>query len=107
MDENTNLVLISGKAATGKTVSLRNLQKPKGVLYLNCDVGKRLPFKNEFNSKTIVDPMQVYEAFPWLETKPDMHTGIIDTLTFLMDMYESMYVINSANTMKALTNRAA
>ena len=104
---NTNLVLISGKSVTGKTASLRNIKNQKGVLYLNCENNKEITFRNDFINKAIVDPMQVYEAFPWMETKPDIHTGIIDTLTYLMDMYESMYVINSANTMKALTNRAA
>ena len=32
---------------------------------------------------------------------PDIHTIVIDSLTYLMDMYESVYVINSANTMQA------
>lgn len=32
---------------------------------------------------------------------PNIHTIVIDSLTYLMDMYESLYVINSTNTMKA------
>ena len=32
---------------------------------------------------------------------PDVHTIVIDSLTYLLDMYESLYVLNSANTMKA------
>ena len=32
---------------------------------------------------------------------PDVHTIVIDTLTYLMDMYESLYVYNTANTQKA------
>lgn len=44
--------------------------------------------------------MQIYEAFDHAETLPEVHTIIIDTLTYLMDMYESIYVINSANSMK-------
>ena len=31
----------------------------------------------------------------------DIHTIVIDSLTYLMDMYESLYVLNSTNTMKA------
>ena len=50
----------------------------------------------------IVDPMQVYEAFEVAESKPEIHTIVVDTLTYLMDMYENLYVVGSANTMKAL-----
>ena len=32
---------------------------------------------------------------------PDIHTIVIDSLTYLLDMYESSYVLNSANSMKA------
>jgi len=32
---------------------------------------------------------------------PEIHTIVIDTLTYMMDMYENNYVLNSANTMKA------
>jgi len=48
----------------------------------------------------IIDPNQVYEAFEYAETQDDVHTIVIDTLTYLMDMYESIYVLPSANTMK-------
>lgn len=41
------------------------------------------------------------EAFIHAETLPDVHTIVVDSQTYLMDMYESMYVLNSANTMKA------
>ena len=49
----------------------------------------------------ITDPLQVFEAFEAAENMPDVHTIVIDTLTYLMDMYESLYVYNSANTQKA------
>jgi hypothetical protein len=45
--------------------------------------------------------MQIYEAFEVAETMPEIHTIVIDTLTYLLEMYESMYVLNSANTMQA------
>lgn len=31
----------------------------------------------------------------------DVHTIVVDSLTYLMDMYESLYVINSTNSMKS------
>lgn len=98
---NQNIVLISGKSASGKSASLRNIKKQEGVIYLNCESNKALPFPNKFKSVTITDPMQVYQAFSEAEKMKDVHTIIIDSLTFLMDMFESKYVLPSTNTMKA------
>lgn len=107
---NDNLVLICGKSATGKSLSLRNLKNPEGVMYLNAESGKKLPFRSKFmkgpNGKPgfiITDPYQVYEAFDHAENDPDCHTIVIDSITFLMEMFESVYVLPSSNTMKALT----
>ena len=98
---NDHLVLLCGKSATGKSASLMGIQNPEGVLYLNCEAGKRLPFKTKFIQKTVTDPNQIFEAFDWAETQDNVHTVVIDSLTYLLDMYESLYVLNSANTMKA------
>lgn len=100
-ETNDHLVLLCGKSATGKSASLMQLQNPEGVLYLNCEAGKRLPFKAKFLQKTVTDPLQVNEAFDWAETKPEIHTIVVDSLTYLLDMYESLYVLNAANTMQA------
>jgi len=97
---NNNLVLISGASSSGKSASLRNLQNQDGVMYLNCENNKSLPFPNTFKAYTITDPMQVYEAFAYAETQPDIHTIVIDTLTYLMDMYESTKVLTSSDTMR-------
>lgn len=98
---NDNIILICGKSATGKSASLMNINKPEGVMYLNCENNKKLPFRSKFQEYTVTDPKQIYEAFIHAETLPDVHTIVIDTLTYMMDMYESVYVLNSANTMKA------
>ena len=98
---NDNLVLICGKSATGKSASLMSLKRPEGVAYANCEAGKKLPFKSKFKQFTITDPLQVPELFEWAETQPEIHTIVIDTLTYLLDMYESVYVLPSSNGMKA------
>lgn len=98
---NDHLVLLVGKSATGKSASLMGLKNPEGVMYLNCESGKRLPFNAKFKQYTITDPYQVYEAFEYAESQPQIHTIVIDTLTYLMDMYESIYVLGAANTQKA------
>lgn len=99
---NDKLVLISGKSSTGKSRSLRNIKNPEGVLYLNCESGKKLPFKSQFDEKTIVDPFQVIQAFSHAAANPDKyHTIIVDSLTYLMEMFESKYIYKSANGQQA------
>lgn len=100
-ETNDNLVLLVGKSATGKSASLMGLRNPEGVMYLNCESGKKLPFRSKFQQFVITDPLQILEAFDHAETDPNIHTIVIDTLTYLLEMYESLYVVNSANTMKA------
>ncbi len=101
---NNNLILVSGMSATGKSMSLRNVKDPEGVLYLNCESNKSLPFKSgkDFRNATITDPVQVYELIAKAATVPDkIHTIALDSLSFLMNMYESLYVLPSTNTQKA------
>lgn len=98
---NDHLVLLCGKSATGKSASLMGLKNPEGVMYLNCEAGKKLPFKAKFKQYTITDPLQVTEAFGAAEGMPEVHTIVVDSLTYLLDMYESVYVYNNANGQKA------
>jgi hypothetical protein len=98
---NDHLVLLGGKSATGKSASLMFLKNPEGVLYLNCESGKRLPFKTAFVQKTVTDPWQIMEAFTWAEEQKQIHTIVIDSITYLLDMYETLYIHNSTNGQKA------
>ena len=34
---NNHLVLVSGKSSSGKSASLLDMDKPEGVMYLNCE----------------------------------------------------------------------
>ncbi len=99
--QNDQLVLVSGKSGTGKSASLRNIRDQKRWLYLNAEAGKRLPFKNDFDAKTITDPYQVYEGFDYAATSSEYDGIVVDSLTFLMDMFETQYIIGSSNTMQA------
>ena len=99
---NNQLVLVNGVSGSGKSASLRNIKNQCDWLYMNTESGKRLPFRNKFQTAVITDPFQVEEGFRHAIENPDEVSGIVlDSMTFLMDMYESMYVLNSANTMKA------
>jgi hypothetical protein len=100
-DVNDQLVLITGYSATGKSASLRNIRDQEHWLYLGTEAGKRLPFKNKFSGQRISDPWEVFQFFEAAIAEPLAKGIIIDSLTFLMDMFETQYVIGSANTMKA------
>ena len=62
---------------------------------------KRLPFRNKFQTHVITDPYQIYEAFEHAQGNKDYDGIVIDTLTFLMDMFESLYIVGNSNTQKA------
>ena len=107
-ETNDQLVLIVGYSATGKSASLRNIRNQEEWLYLNCEAGKRLPFKNKFRDggHRIDDPYQVHEAFDFGTNNPEVSGIIVDSLTFLMDMYETQYVLPAVNTMQGWSNFA-
>lgn len=101
-EQNDQLVLICGVSASGKSASLRNIRNQERWLYMGTEAGKRLPFKNKFRSARVDDPYQVLEAFDYaIEHKDEVDGIIVDSITFLMDQYETNYVLTAANTMKA------
>lgn len=104
--ENTNLVLIGGETGVGKTASLMELRKDKGIMYLNCESGKRTPYKNDFLELNVVDPLQVFEAFEEASNMDEIHTIVIDSLTYLMDMFESDYVLTAQDKRSAWSDYA-
>ena len=108
-DINDQLVLVVGFSTTGKSASLRHIKNQERWMYLNSEAGKRLPFKNKFQQFRIEDPYQVHEAFDYATSGDgagQIDGIIIDSITFLMDMFETMYVLNSANTIQAWGNFA-
>ena len=112
MSNNDHLVLISGMTGTGKSASLMDIKDPEGVMYLNCEAGKKLPFPAKFmkaaDGRTgfnIMDPAEVFECFDHAD-ELNAHTIVIDTITYLMDMYESRYVLTSDDTRAAWQNYA-
>ena len=108
LEINDQLVLVVGFSATGKSASLRNIRNQERWMHLNTEAGKRLPFKNKFQPYRIEDPYQVHEAFDYATYTALAKTDgiILDSVTFLMDMMETQYVLNSADTMKGWSNYA-
>ena len=70
---NNNLVLLCGKSATGKSASLEHMKNPEGVMYLNCENNKKLPFKSKFKEYTITDPTDVPDAIKAAEDDESIH----------------------------------
>ena len=92
-DHNPQSALIAGESATGKSMSLRNIRNPEGVAYLNCE-GKPLPFRSSFKEVRITDPWDIAPFFERAENNKDIHTIVIDSVTFMMDMMETLHVNN-------------
>lgn len=64
---------------------------------------KKLPFPAKFKQYTITDPYQVHEAFTHAENQPDIHTIVVDSLTFLMEIFHSKYIHGAADGMGGQT----
>lgn len=101
MSSNNHIVLVMGKPNTGKSTSLRNLKNQESMIYLNTDL-KALPFKSKFlKTIDVADAMDVIGYIQQIEEVPTITGAVLDTITFLMSMYERQYVLNSTNTQKA------
>lgn len=100
-DTNDQMALISGLSGTGKSLSLRNIPDQGDWFYLNLEAGKRLPFKAGFQNFRVEEPYQVHEAFTVFTDDPSIKGGIVDSVTFMMDMFESQYIYGNSNTQKA------
>lgn len=97
MAQNKNIVLVMGKPNTGKTTSLRNL-KQESMVYLNTDL-KEIPFRDRFMANVeIANATDVLGYIQEIEGNPEVTGAVLDTLTFLMGMFERQYVIPLAGT---------
>jgi hypothetical protein len=98
--KNRNMIMIASKPATGKTASLRNMDKEKTV-YLNID-GKRVPFPKEFKHSVQIDDIQtLLPTLQQIEDSEEVEFVVIDTLNFAMDMFETQLVVTARDTQKA------
>ena len=99
--ENKQLILIVGETSTGKSASLRNIPDQEKWWYANFESGKNLPFRNKFKKKVFTDPQELFPVFNLLNASPEVVGVIVDSLTFMMEMYESVHVLTAANKLTA------
>ena len=100
-DGNKNIVLVCGEPNTGKSTSLMKLRNQGRMAYLNCDL-KELPFRSNFAVNVeVADAPDVLNFIDQIENEPSVDGGVLDTITFLMAMYERQYVITAKDTQKA------
>lgn len=97
---NNHICLALGKPSTGKSSSLRNLPADK-TAYINFD-NKPLPFSVPFYKDIRVSNIDtVLNGLGKLETDENVEYIIVDTITYMMDMFENQKVVTAVNTQKA------
>ena len=90
-----------GKPNTGKSTSLMKLKNQEKMAYLNADL-KELPFRSKFAVNVeITDAYDVLDFIDEIEQEAGIDGGVLDTITFLMTMFERQYVAGAANGQKA------
>ncbi|AWY09406.1 hypothetical protein vBRpoPV13_49 [Ruegeria phage vB_RpoP-V13] len=100
---NPHSLLICGESGAGKSMSLYEMRDRTDVLYINCEGGKPLPFKNKFKNRVVTDPEDIID---WLEQLEEMGEDnpfnfvVIDTISFMMDMFETIHVLPARDTQK-------
>lgn len=88
MGENNHIILVNGKYSSGKTSSLRNMPMDKTVV-INCD-GKPLSFKGTpYKNIKLPNVDVLLPGLDTLEQDEQCEYIVLDTLSFLMEMYET------------------
>ena len=90
-----------GPPSSGKSASLMQMKNQDRTVYLNTDL-KELPFRDNFAKNVEVsNAMDILSFIQQIEEQSEIDSAVLDTITFLMDMYERQYVITASDTQKA------
>jgi hypothetical protein len=103
MAENKKMILVIGSTGTGKTTSLRNLDKSKSV-YIDFDRKAIKAFRDmdDFREWIKIDYIDhLLPGLKGLESDPDCEYIIIDTLSFALDMFVAQKIDTAADTRAA------
>lgn len=102
---NKNVVLVLGTPTSGKTTSLMHMPDQERKVYFNTDL-KELTFPSKFKEVGVSNPLDILNYIHQVELEPSVDTAILDTISFLMSMYEQQIVNTSSNTQQAWGNYA-
>lgn len=90
-----------GPPNSGKSMSLMQMTNQKRIVYLNTDL-KPLPFKDNFAQNVEVDDANDILSFIHeIEAHDEIDGAVLDTISFLMSMYERQYVTRAEDTQAA------
>ncbi len=92
-------LLIVGDTGTGKTTSMEDLPL-KHTIYINVD-GKMLPFraKSLYKHVNLESTEQLINGMIAAEDDPQVEFVVVDTLTFLGDMFYTEHIEHASNGM--------
>lgn len=97
---NKNIVLVMGKPTTGKSFSLYGLRDRDDIAYLNTDL-KELPFRSKMQEIAVTNPVHVLDFVQQIEQTDSITGGVLDTVSFLMEQFETQYIAGAADGRKA------
>jgi len=101
--ENKKMILVVGPTGSGKTTSLRNLDKTKTV-YIDFDRKAIKAFRDmdKFREWVKIDFIDhLMPGLAGLESDPECDTIVIDTLSFALDMFVAQKIDTAADTRAA------
>ncbi len=99
---NNHIVMGLGKPNSGKSSSLRNLPADK-TAYINFD-SKPVPFPMPFYKNIKIDNVDhVLAGLDSLEKDDQVEYIVVDTITFMMEMFENQKVVPKAGTKEGMT----
>lgn len=101
MSGNKHIVLVMGPPNSGKSTSLMSMKNQDRMAYLNTDL-KVLPFASKFKSNIeVADAADIIDFIGQIEASDEVDGAVLDTITFLMAMYERQYVTGANDALSA------
>jgi hypothetical protein len=98
MRTESNLVAVVGEPSSGKSYAMKYLEDPMSVANFDCDL-KPNPHRVKYLANIkVASPKEVFEVLQMCIDNPDVKTIVIDTITYLMRTYKTLYVDNAEDT---------
>ena len=97
---NDNAILVVGDPSGGKSSSLVHLDQPS-TAYFSFEGHKRLPYSHNFRYVRIKNILDTFSYVQKAIDSPAIKTIVFDTISTMMDMYETQVIINSADSRAA------